>query len=572
LSLTDIEDEVRDWRARTVARLMRVLMVLGGLAVVGAGYTEYQRGALGNVFIFVGVYALLALITFWRRVPYGLRAGTLLLIFLALGVFTTLNSGLSGDGGIFFLTFAAAAALFFGARISVVALGVSLVSFLGMGWLFSQEILVVPADELIFVNTDFGSWLSTTIIFAMLGILLITSERRLFSRLIDALRQSRALASDVEGARMDLEVRVAERTADLERRTRYLEATAAVARGASALLADSEQLLTQMADLISRELQFYHAGIFFTDPDAEWATLVAASSEGGQRMLARNHRLRVGQQGIVGYVAASGQYRLALDVGQDAVFFDNPDLPRTRSEIALPLRIRDEVIGVLDVQSTVPAAFSDEDVVVLQVLADQVAMAINSNRLFNQVQASAEAERRTYQQLSADAWRELLAQERDLGFISNAEETLPAGNLWRPEMAAALRKRDVVVNQDGAEAGGQTIALPITVRGEVVGVIDGRKPEGEPAWTQDEIALIQSFVEQLQVALEGARLYREAQLMAVREQLIREITDEMGRAGDLSSLMRITAEALNQRLGGDRIYVRLTANDQASMGDGAAGS
>ncbi len=193
-----------------------------------------------------------------------------------------------------------------------------------------------------------------------------------------------------------------------------------------------------LSTLISERFGFYHTGIFLLDPAREWAILQAASSKGGQRMLARGHRLRVGEVGIVGYATAYNLPRIALDVGEDAVYFDNPDLPETRSEIALPLRARGEVIGALDVQSREPDAFSDEDVTALQTLADQVAVAISNARLFQQAQESLEAQRRAYGELSHQAWRDLLRGRPNLGFLRNRQGISPAEYLWRPEMDTAL--------------------------------------------------------------------------------------------------------------------------------------
>ncbi len=110
-------------------------------------------------------------------------------------------------------------------------------------------------------------------------------------------------------------------------------------------------------------------------------------------MLERNHRLRVGEQGIVGNVTRSGIPRVAMDVGDDAVFFDNPDLPETHSEMALPLQISSQVIGALDVQSTETGAFTDEDIQMLSLLANQVSLAIENARLFEDTRrALAESE------------------------------------------------------------------------------------------------------------------------------------------------------------------------------------
>jgi nitrate/nitrite-specific signal transduction histidine kinase len=165
------------------------------------------------------------------------------------------------------------------------------------------------------------------------------------------------MADELAGLIGGLEQQVTERTADLERRTVQLEAAAEVAREATAIR-DVAQLLDETVHLISERFGFYHAGVFLVDDAREYAALRAASSEGGRRMLERGHKLAVGKVGMVGYVTGTGEARITLDVGEDAAHFVNPDLPETRSEITLPLRVRGEVIGALDVQSTEEAAQS----------------------------------------------------------------------------------------------------------------------------------------------------------------------------------------------------------------------
>src|SRR5690606_34214496 len=132
------------------------------------------------------------------------------------------------------------------------------------------------------------------------------------------------------------------------------------------------------ASVISEKYGFYHVGVFLLDENRTYAILTAANSAGGQKMLARQHRLKVGEQGIVGSVTGSGEPRIALDVGADAVFFNNPDLPESHSEMALPLRSGGQVIGALDVQSTETGAFTHVDVQTLGLLAEQVSLAIEN--------------------------------------------------------------------------------------------------------------------------------------------------------------------------------------------------
>ena len=167
----------------------------------------------------------------------------------------------------------------------------------------------------------------------------------------------------------NLEQRVADRTKVIERRAAQVQAAAEVGKTVVAQR-NLNTLLGRTTQLISERFGYYHVGIFLLDERKEFALLSASNSPGGARMLARGHKLKVGEVGIVGTVAGSGQPRIALDVGKDAVFFDNPDLPQTRSEMALPLIIGDETFGVLDIQSVEANAFSEEDISTLQIIDD----------------------------------------------------------------------------------------------------------------------------------------------------------------------------------------------------------
>lgn len=380
----------------------------------------------------------------------------------------------------------------------------------------------------------------------------------------DALGRSRQYVSDLEAQQGELQILIDDQAQEAKRRAAYLSAATAISSEAVSVERDPQELLDRVVRLISERFGFYHTGIFLLDANKEWAILQAASSEGGQRMLARGHRLRAGVagvgQGIVGDVAHRGEYRVAIDVGEDATFFDNPDLPETRSEIALPLRVRDDVIGVLDVQSIEADAFSTEDVTVLQALADQVAVAINNVQLFQQVEESVEAERRAYGNLTREAWQALLRVRPDLAFVSDASGTAPFAH-WEPQMKEAVLSGHVV-----SDAESDVVAVPIRLRDQVIGVIDGRKPDGT-SWSEDEIGLLQALTDQFSTALEGARLYEATQRRAAREGAIREIADEMQRATDIDSLLRITAEALNRTLHSSRVYVRMVEPESTVKGE-----
>ena len=162
--------------------------------------------------------------------------------------------------------------------------------------------------------------------------------------------------------------------------------------------------------MISQVFNFYHVGIFLLDDEMRFAILRASNSEGGQKMLEQGHQLEVGRTGIVGYVASTGEARIAADVGVDSVHFNNPNLPDTRSEMALPLRMGSDIIGVLDVQSTQPEAFSLSDVNILSVLSDQVSIAIENTRLLEETNTALAETEHAYRQLTLQTWKTLKKQ------------------------------------------------------------------------------------------------------------------------------------------------------------------
>ena len=179
--------------------------------------------------------------------------------------------------------------------------------------------------------------------------------------------------------------RSAEHLAGTGRRATLLNAAAQVSRNISSIL-DPDELLARTVDIICGAYGFYYAGIFLVErlENEDWAVLRAGRGQAGRLMIEHNHKLKVGGHSMIGACTALNEARIALDVGQEAVWFNNPFLPDTRSEMALPLAIGSKVIGALTVQSIEEAAFSEEDVSSLQAMADQLAVAINNARLHQQ--------------------------------------------------------------------------------------------------------------------------------------------------------------------------------------------
>ena len=366
----------------------------------------------------------------------------------------------------------------------------------------------------------------------------------------------------------NLERRVAERTADVEmarllseKRAQELQAISEISRTIS-----TEQRLDILLPLVTRlaseKFDFYHVGIFFVDETQQFAVLQASNSEGGKRMVERGHRLEVGQTGIVGNVAQTGKPRIALDVGSDAVFFNNPDLPDTRSEMALPLKVRGQTIGVLDVQSIRPGAFSESDANNFSILADQVAISIDNARLFGKSQEALSELQRLYRQYQSQEWSVFSRQETGIGYhqslIGGKSLDIPVES---DEIQEALQKGKVIVIDGNLEKSQPSIAIPVKLRGQTIGVLQIKSPTKNHRWNQDEINLVQAISDRLGLALDNARLLQDSQRRAAKETKIGEVTAKIGASINMRSVLQTAVEQLGRALPGSEVVIQFKDAD-----------
>ena len=376
-----------------------------------------------------------------------------------------------------------------------------------------------------------------------------------------------AMTAQLRGFIGSLEQRVAERTHELEQRSAQLEAASQVSHAASSIL-DADELMHQAVELICERFDLYYVGLFLAAETGEWVELEANAGRTGRPLPAIGKRLAIAETSMVGWSIVHRRARVALEAKDDAVRLAEPDLPDTRSEAALPLRSRGEVLGAISVQHTKPNAFDQDTVVVLQTMADQLAVAIDNARLFAERQKALESVQRAYGEQSREAWLEMLERRPDLSYVGSARGVVPAGDLWRPETVQAHQTGETVRGNGDAEDGRQPLAVPIRVRGQVVGVLDTYKPGDAGEWTREEIALLEAIAAQLDTALEGARLYQDTQRRAAREQAIRQVTEQMRRAVDVESILQNTVTELARAVGAPRAYVRLGTDFSTLVGPG----
>jgi GAF domain-containing protein len=193
-----------------------------------------------------------------------------------------------------------------------------------------------------------------------------------------------------------------------------------------------------------------------------------------------------------------------------------------------------------------------------------VAVAISNAQLFQQIQENLETTQQAYGTLAGKAWRDLFQKPSALSFLSDQDGTRPADGLWEPQMEAAYQTESLTPGAQ-AGAGPGTLAIPLRVRDQVIGVVDGRKPASQGEWQPEEIELLKTLVEQLEVALESASLYQDMQRRAVREQLVGQVTSRMRQTLDVEGVLRTAIEETRHALGLPEVIVRL--RDPASIPD-----
>jgi GAF domain-containing protein len=405
-------------------------------------------------------------------------------------------------------------------------------------------------------------WASYVGTYFLVSVLMHLSLQSIRSALIQSRQNATELMEsnrNLQDIRANLEERVQERTRALEQRAVQLQAAAEVGHAAVSIN-NLNDLFNTITTLISERFGYYHVGIFLLDTQGEYAELRAANSEGGLRMLARNHRLKVGETGIVGYVTNTRRPRIALDVGRDATFFNNPDLPDTRSEMALPLVVGDTLLGALDIQSTKSGAFSEEDVEIMLVLADQLAIAIQNARLLTENQTALDAARRAYQEMSLQSWEKFLQQRQTVAYLTTPQMTQQIDGEMSVEMQRAYTAEKPAVQED-------TLALPIKIRSNTTGVIRLKKP-AQTTWSEKEIDFVKSLTDQLSQALEAARLYSETQQRAERERLTAEVVNRIRSSNNPQEILQTALSELRQALKVQKAQVLLENGTYLESGNG----
>ena len=340
--------------------------------------------------------------------------------------------------------------------------------------------------------------------------------------------QFNRMVSRLETLQNSLEQQVIERT-------KQLAATNEVGRVAASSL-DPEQLLAKVIPLIPERFEYYFAAIYLVDPSGKWAELKEATGEAGRVLKQNHHRLEISGKNMVGTAIRESSPRIAQIASEEKQRFENPLLPYTRSEMALPLMVGDRVLGALNVQSTRESDFGPQVIETMQNMAGQVAIALENARLFQEAQQIIKEMRAVQQQYLLEGWQGLSEENEKLEYRIGDEE----------------------------DDNSRKLEVPISLRDQILGQI---MLESQTEWTPDQHSLVDAIATQAAIALENARLVSESRHIALRERMAAEINSKIWSSATIDGVLQTVVKELGRRLDASSATIELNIDDH--IGDEA---
>ena len=491
-----------------------------------------------------------------RRLPYLLRSAFILSILAVVSGIDLVRNGLGGSGPLYLLTLALTGGALFGIRAGVFTFILAIAGEIFIGWLIMTGQIPSPASAPSTTSGISEIWMFNILSLILCGVCLAGAVFQFSSGLSITLMNLRVLTKTLETERSQLEGRVDQRTQELKYKAAQLEAARQVAAKIAAQT-DIDTLLNTAVDVVREQFGYYYVAAFFPDSDRQFAVLRAGTGEAGQQMLERGHSLRIGEVGIVGYVMSAGEPRITGNVEEDPAHYKNPFLPETRSEMAVPMKLGEQIVGVLDVQSTRRNSFSADDVDVLQTIADQLASALDKARLLEQYQKNLAASQESAQVLTREAWHQHLRKSRPGTAYRYKQLKVEQIEADPKELNEIIWQNEVITSNEGGA--NRILHFPVRLRNQTLGVVKLTIAANQA--TPEMLSLLQNAVDRMAVSLDNVRLLEEIQTRAERERMVGEIATKVRAATNIEAILSTTAQELGRSLGVSEVVVQLTSKD-----------
>lgn len=509
------------------------------------------------------LFMFLFVITFVRRIHPFIRSLILSILYIGAGILSIISTGINANAVLYFF-------------ISILLLGILLPRLWWVAALIFEGILIsliglfiqikwIQLDSFFASSNSLVNWFSTITITLFLAFVTISP---LYQYLVNLRSQKSALEDDRILQKQNSEV-LSEKVLALETEVDRRRSKTIAARQVAREISQQNSLqktLNDTVDLICSQFGFYHSGIFLSDDRNEYAVLRAASGEAGRHLLNQNHKLRIREEGIIGYVVAKGETRLALDVGEDSVHFKNPVLPDTRSEVGIPLKVGTSTIGALDIQSDKESAFTEEDIDILQSIADQLGSSISKTIQIENLETQNKELQSGYGEFTRGIWRShLQGSKKNLAFryMGNRLLAVDSTQSIADFSSSSNETPNEEINPESADQINSVYSVPIKLRDQILGVIniryDGKKVPIRL------INLVNTATTRLAVALENARLLENIQERAEREHTVSEISSRVRSSQTVESIMQTAISELGKTLGVNEVSIQLKTTNNTDQ-------
>jgi GAF domain-containing protein len=528
-------------RTKILSRtLIAFLVITFGLLFVSLPERIRQKD-WGVIFVFILAILWMVAVALIPRITYPFKAGSLISVGLLLGLVCLVTDGLFGPGLIFLLAILLITGMLFNAPRSLwvflIAAGLYAMTVL----LMESGILPYPFWSLSLDNPHRDTWLAAGFSLAVAGAVLLISLLSVTRGFEANIVVEKRLAENIDIERAKQEHRVLQTTQELERRLGQMRSALDISFAMGRDLA-LDQLLRKVVNLIRDRFNYYFVGVYLLDGQNEFAVLKAGTGEAGLAMMEAGHRINVNDASVVGWTIQHQQAKVALDVGFEAVHFNNPLLSLTRSELILPLILNkgndtlpsseyisldmggNRVLGVLSIQSTEAKAFGQEDMLVLQEIADALATAIGNTILILQLEKNLDESQKLHRQYLQDAWKEVARENENHEFSYGSRQNFPA--------------------DPSQERAGSEYSFPLKLRDQEIGqlILELDNPDLK----DEEKTFIEAVTNQAAVALENARLIEKNQRQASYERLLSDVSRKVSSSTDLDTILQITLREIGQ--------------------------
>jgi GAF domain-containing protein len=509
--------DYKGWREIFIVTILRITCVLG-IALIAA---SFPTATITDRVLYVSLYFVLLMITI-LRVDYSIRAFTMLFMLFTIGTNSILAWGPWLDGSIFFIAFIALSALLFDQRVDIAALAISIFTFVLIAVL--QQVGIYQFRSPNVPTTTSIDWVAYTIDFSIISAVLIIAVDQFKKEFALVVQNMQNTFQTLATERAQLENRVRERTDELETRATQLRSSATISK-TIAELQDISELMEMATSLTSEQFGYYHVGLYLLDERKKTAFLQTASSAAGKQLIGQGFRIEPDRFNLIGQAVEYNRPYITSDV-DDVNFVRDPNFPLTRSRMILPLTVRSNVIGILDIHSDQPQSFNMQDAEIFQTLADLVAISIDNVRLINetknlvlQLEASSSTQTR-------ETWTKFTSRHKP------AYQYTPAG--VRPLFAN--NKQDSL---DG-------LCVPLVLHGQNIGTITLKRKGVASTWSERERTLVEKIANQVSLAIENSRLVDETQKNALRDQMIANISARIRETLNVESVLRTATTELRR--------------------------